>query len=792
MKNPRRTLFTISALVVSLGLKLSGASAAQTNDTAIPFSQIGAVASQHYTGEGLSIVQSAEGASLRCVFQKLEGRVNCQGLWLTSEAGGSNSTSFRVISESVGRERCMPLPLDGTGKVETLSGVARFERGGLDEEYTVSVDGIRQDFIVTCRPAGNGELCVNLAVDGARAEALSDGARLVLDGSSRKLAYNHLKVTDAHGRELTARMEVVSPNHLAVVVDDANAGYPVRIDPTFSDANWISLVGLLGASSFIKATVMDTKGNIYVGGFFTTIGSAMITNIAKWNGANWSALGSGVDDEVCALACDGSGKLYVGGIFSKAGGVSAKNIAKWNGTNWVALGSGINNTVLAVGCDSSGNLFAGGYFTSAGSVSANNIAKWNGANWSALGSGVDNDVLAFAFDGFGNLYVGGFFSTAGGVSAAGIAKWNGITWSPLGTGVNGDVFSLGCDKSGKLYAGGSFTFAGSVSAINIAKWNGTNWYALGAGAGTGIPANNDDVVALALDGSGNLYAGGHFTTAGGISTTNITKWNGSTWSPVGSGMDNPVYALACDSAGSLYPGGLFPAANGLNEEYVAKWNGNTWLALGSGYISAVIGQVNALCCDRFGNLYVESTDYPARTSNIIAEWNGYTWSILASGMEFGITALACDKSGNLYAGGLFETAGGVSANNIAKWNGSAWSCLGSGIDGFVYALAFDKNWNLYAGGYFWTAGGISATNIAKWNGTNWSSLGLGVGPIYDEFGDVTYGIYALACDKSGNLFAGGYFETAGSVSANNIAKWNGSAWSSLGSGGPGAAVPFSD
>ena len=33
-----------------------------------------------------------------------------------------------------------------------------------------------------------------------------------------------------------------------------------------------------------------------------------------------------------------------------------------------------------------------------------------------------------------------------------------------------------------------------------------------------------------------------------------------------------------------------------------------------------------------------------------------------------------------------------------------------------------------------------------------------------------------------NLYAGGYFTTAGGVPANYIAKWDGSAWSALGSG----------
>ena len=133
----------------------------------------------------------------------------------------------------------------------------RFTRPGLTEEYSVSVDGVRQDFIIESPPLNPqrstlnqsaGDLRVELALSGARAEAAADGARLRLDGSGRALAYSRLRVEDATGRELTARLEVLSADRLAVSVADANATYPVRIDPTFSDADWVSLnPGLPGA-----------------------------------------------------------------------------------------------------------------------------------------------------------------------------------------------------------------------------------------------------------------------------------------------------------------------------------------------------------------------------------------------------------------------------------------------------------------------------------------------------------------------------------------------------------------
>jgi hypothetical protein len=75
-----------------------------------------------------------------------------------------------------------------------------------------------------------------------------------------------------------------------------------------------------------------------------------------------------------------------------AGNVRANYIAKWDGTQWSPLGSGTNGpsvTSLTVFDDGNGPaLYAGGTFTTAGGVPANGIAKRNGSQWSRVGDGV--------------------------------------------------------------------------------------------------------------------------------------------------------------------------------------------------------------------------------------------------------------------------------------------------------------------------------------------------------------------------------------------------------------------
>ncbi len=62
---------------------------------------------------------------------------------------------------------------------------------------------------------------------------------------------------------------------------------------------------------------------------------------------------------------------------------------------------------------------------------------------------------------------------------------------------------------------------------------------------------SDGVYALAVDGT-DLYAGGFFTTAGGMAANRIAQWNGNAWSALGSGMSARVQALAVDGTGDLY------------------------------------------------------------------------------------------------------------------------------------------------------------------------------------------------------------------------------------------------
>ncbi len=331
-------------------------------------------------------------------------------------------------------------------------------------------------------------------------------------------------------------------------------GAPASFIAKWDGSGWHQVGGGMSgtAVNVYALTVFDDGAGpaLYAAGIFERAGGVTVNSIAKWDGTQWSDLAGGINDhgypDLLALAVfdDGTGPaLYAGGRFITIGGVMSRNIARWDGAQWSALGTGTADGdgvhALAVFDDGTGPaLYAAGSFSQASGVPANNIAKWDGSTWSPLGAGLLEStpfgaaLTVFDDDTGPALYVSGQFTLAGGQTANHIAKWDGTAWAPLlqngnpnRNGANGAVFALSVfdDGSGPaLYTGGTFTQAGGVSANRIAKWNGSVWAPLGVGANAWVQA-----LSPFNDGGGSdLYVAGWLTAAGGQPAHYIASWAG--------------------------------------------------------------------------------------------------------------------------------------------------------------------------------------------------------------------------------------------------------------------------
>ena len=324
------------------------------------------------------------------------------------------------------------------------------------------------------------------------------------------------------------------------------------------------------------------NGNLVAGGSFIGAGGVPVNKLAVWNGDAWSDLGSGPGDTyiVGALAINND-QLIVGRIIGS--GSSTLPLCSWDGYSWTTLPYLSGNSVFALTVYG-GLLVAGGAFTRPSEVPANSVAAWNGSSWSALGSGFTprpGSTVSIAGLGSynGQLIAAGSFATAGGTPANGIAAWNGVSWSPLGSGVSNDPTGMVAVQAlavydNKLIAGGHFTEAGGVTCNWIASWDGSSWLTLGSGMSDGAPQTY--VSALCVY-NNKLIAGGRFKKAGGVPCNSIAMWDGSSWSPLGSGvalgsgMDGAVTSLTVYN-GRLIVGGVFASAGGYPAASIASWS----------------------------------------------------------------------------------------------------------------------------------------------------------------------------------------------------------------------------
>lgn len=797
----------------------------QSSSDPIPFDQVATRLAGQYRGDELGIRATEQGAVLRCVFQKLNGLVAGDGLWIHSTVSNAPRGQFRVIADRIGRDRAPLQPIQGEGKVAVSSTEVHFERSRLTEVYAVSGDGIRQDFVLQQRPEGAGSAVIELEVQGAQAEPGPGGATLRLADGGRRLAYHRLRVSDAAGHPLEARMEVVASDRIRIVVEDVGAQYPVTVDPTFSDANWTGLnPSIAGVDDIVVVATVDSAGNLYLGGGFTFAGNTAAARIAKWDGSTWSGLGANMDLAVRSLLAVGT-DLYAGGDFYVAGNQLVNHVAKWDGTQWSPLGSGMDGGVLSLSRIGS-DIYVTGGFAHAGGQAARGIARWDGANWHPVGVGDEWYIVACAATVGNDVYVGGLKLDSDGNSYTALEKWNGSVWIPVSAAFDGEIQKLVSNGS-DLFVTGQFLHVGEVAANHLAKWDGFTWSALGSGfsgfvsalvatpsevyavsgrfvgrwngvtwtaLGTGLGLYGSGVgspgygYGMAVSGS-TVYVGGLFNSAGEMAAINVAKWDGAAWSAVSPGLSSPVNAVVVHGT-DVYVGGSFMRTPGGAASRVAKWDGTTWSALGSGIGTGITearspfltDSVNAMAM--IGNdLYVAGFFRKAGGVDAvnIAKWDGTSWSALGDGVgDYATTLLAVGS--DLYVGGWFSTAGGVSANRIAKWNGVSWSALSSGLTGGgpPYAMVAAGS-DLYVGGWFTTAGGNPANYIAKWDGSVWSPLGSGM----------DRSVQALAY-RNGELFAGGTMSTAGEVAVGRIAKWNGSTWTGLGSGVSSVLNPVFD
>ena len=466
------------------------------------------------------------------------------------------------------------------------------------------------------------------------------------------------------------------------------------------------------------------------------------------SGTSWSAV-NGPDFSV--LASDISGTRLFAGTQWGAVFLSTDNGASWTQTGYPNYN--YYTTIPGVSCLAvlGTNLLAA---TGGGGVfrSTDNGKTWNVAS-PVLAS---IDVRAFAVSGQ-NLFAG---TQGNGVYRS---TDNGTSWTAINTGMPSKASVGAFAVSGtNLFAGtGADLFPGSFVGVFRSTNNGAIWTAVN----TGLPVNSP-VTALAVSGA-NLFA----STGGGMF---LSTDNGAHWNAVNPGLPaaSPVSAFAVSGANlfAVTGGGLFLSTN----------NGANWTEVNTSVdVPGIV--INALAVNASGHIFVgEGLDGFFRSTD-----NGTTWLNLHQGSQYRNT-LAINNAGGIFAGFWWPEGGSGAVRSTD--NGENWDPTSLGY--------FDNVVTSKSGTMFAT--GDSGISRSTDNGASWIRMnahqrgplavnasghlfvgGLGIFRSTDEGSDweqvfqlsPPVGVYALAINQSGIIFAGTFPSPLVVRSSDNGTTW---------------------
>ncbi len=500
-------------------------------------------------------------------------------------------------------------------------------------------------------------------------------------------------------------MSILDFGHRALIGGDFDyvgptLGHSTLVDPTTGAV----LESPKMTNGDVNAAVADGSGGYYLGGPF-----AQVDGVSKRGVVHILATGkvdrsfkAQTSGTVYALALSSTGTLYIGGKITKVNGTTVTNVAAVDATSGnllTAWNASPNSTVYALAVTGSA-VYVGGAFSTVGSSSHRGIARLSASTGALDGSfsgttGSTVRTIALSPDG-ATVYAGGDFTSAYSTSTgtqtrnrlAAYATTSGAVtgWNP---GADASVSVVLPDPSaGNVYVGGQFTVLGGVSRTALgsvsAAGTTTTWDPGIVGcreahlkkAVGGLAPCVPWTTSLAI-GNGMLYAGGNFSTAGGVVRHAAADWQLSTgdlgaWNPV---VGNKPFAIVPTPAGVVL-GGEFTSAGGVIRQglavidlttgqtdpgFMANLDGMVldMVKTADGQGAYIAGDFQVVNGESHPNIVKIDASTGAVDENFKAKPNSDVWQ-----MSLVVSPPASGDA--LYVGGKFKRIGNIARGHAAK------------------------------------------------------------------------------------------------------------------------------
>jgi uncharacterized delta-60 repeat protein len=322
-------------------------------------------------------------------------------------------------------------------------------------------------------------------------------------------------------------------------------------------------------------TTLRPLGAIYVGGAFSAIGGAQLSNLALINddGSASTNFRPSPNNAVYALTVQPDSRTIVAGSFTTIFGANRNRLARIaaDGTLDASFNPNADAQVNAVARQADGKIVIGGVFTSVGGAGRTRLARLNvDGSVDSFNPGADGPVNVLAVQADGKIIVGGAFGTVGGAARSRLGRLNADgSADSFNPGVDGPVNAVLVQADGKIVIGGSFANVGGAVRANLARLN-----ADGSVDASFDPGADGAVLALALGTDGKLLVGGTFTRLAGLARYRFGRL-----APTSLAVQT-LTAINNNTTVSWTRGGSAPEVSGVIFEQ--STDGSTWTSVGVG------------------------------------------------------------------------------------------------------------------------------------------------------------------------------------------------------------------
>jgi trimeric autotransporter adhesin len=436
----------------------------------------------------------------------------------------------------------------------------------------------------------------------------------------------------------------------------------------------------VAASLGIFAIETLPEGGFAMGGHF----GLMNENVATYANGQISYLQAPATANVRAVLSASNGDLIVGGGAFYYG--ISNNVSRLRQGTWTVLDNGLSKTFALAEID--GELVAAG--GSIGTQVDPTIRSYDGTRWTPLGSGGGLDeITALVSAADHGVFVGGKFTQAIDSPASNVAFFDGTNWTALGAGVEGQVTSMALAPNGDLIVAGAITAAGGAPTQNIARWDGSNWSTIGGGV-----LDPPECVIATAEGS--------IVTLHGPAPL-VRVFDGVNWSnlpPVDTGTPivNPQNLI------ELADGSL--VITGIGNSVAWRWDGSSWSTMGSGF-----SITRAIAVGPTGEVYIAGT---SANGEAVRRWDGTEWQVVANAPSI-IADITVLPDGDVVVGGIengsFGGVGRLVGNSIVTIDGGIGEGLGTSTR--AEHVAFTNDGELIVAGWFASLGGMPAFKVGR-------------------------------------------------------------------------------